>query len=165
MSSQGKYSLTLRDYDAETAKSEFNIGTITAVNLASRLTDAAAFRSAVDGVTLGVLAADTFAVSSGPLSGAKPTDKQAEIERKWRVFYFDNTQFLDAPVNAIPNPGYQKSFHNDIPTPDSSLKYTDSDRLDITTLLTPGIAFKSAFETFVRSPYGGTVTVKYVQLS
>jgi len=157
----GHGSITLIDYDAEVAASSFYTGDVTAVSLPGLLTEFGALRTAIEGITLGVVRQEALKVFDTRLSNSKPSDKEAQRETKWLVVYEDNLPFFDDPVNAIPNAGYLKIFTMEIGTADLSLLNTDSNTMNITS--GAGATFKTAFEAIARSPYGGTVTVRQVQ--
>lgn len=158
---QGSYSLSLRDYSNEISSVQVNIGTVTLLNFAALLTAMGNFKTAADGITLGVLASDIFVASGGPLSASVPTDKNAQVEDKWLIVYHDNTQFLDDPVNAIPNPGWQKIFRNELPTPDRTLVVNHTDYVDLTAGAVA--TFVTAFQALVKSPYGGDSVIDYIK--
>ena len=149
---------TILDHNGEKSTTSFYTGNVTAVSLPGLLTEFGALRTAIDGITLGTLAQEELKVFSTKLSNTRPSDQNAQRERKWLVVYEDNLPFFDDPVNAIPNEGYKKVFTFEIATADISGRLNpNSDEADLTNA---GIdAFKTAFEAIARSPYGGTVTV------
>jgi hypothetical protein len=148
-----KYKLSLRDNSREVGRSDFNIDPITVGNIGDILTAVGTFRTAVEGITLGVGAKESLVMDETNLSALAPTNPNAQRGIKWKVQYSDNTPFFDPPVNAIPNAGYQQIFTNSIPTADLSLLDDGEEELDLTA--GPGLAFKTAFDAFVKSPYGG----------
>lgn len=149
---------TMLDHNGEKSTTSFYTGNITAVSLPDTLTEFGQLRTAVEGITLGTVAQESLKVFDTKLSNTRPTDQNAQRERKWLVVYEDNLPFFDAPVNAIPNEGYRKVFTFEIATADIANRLvTNTDEADLTN---PGIAaFKTAFEQIARSPYGGTTTV------
>jgi hypothetical protein len=151
-------SFTLIDHNNEQTTTSFYTGNITAVSLPGTLTAFGALRTAIEGITLGVVSKESLKVFDTPLGNTPPTDQNAQRERKWLVVYEDNLPFFDAPVNAIPNEGYRKKFTFEIGTADIATRLIpNTDRADLTNL---GVAaFVSAFESIARSPYGGTVNV------
>lgn len=151
------------DFSKEKASFSFNTGAVTAVSLPGLLTQFGALRTAVEGITLGVVSNESLMAFNTRLSNVAPTNELAQIEEGWYVSYADNTQFFDDPVNAIPNAGYQKKFGMTVPTPDVVGRLLPgSDSADLTDA---GIAaFVTAFEAIARSPYGGVVEVLEITL-
>jgi len=152
-----KFKLSIRDNSREISRSDFNIDPITVGNIGDILTATTTFRNAVAGITLGVLAKEALVMDETNLSALSPNDPLAQRGIKWSVQYSDNTAYFDPPVNAIPNAGYQQIFTNTIGTADLSLLDDGEEELDLT--VNPGLAFKTAFDAFVKSPYGGDVTL------
>lgn len=148
-----KYKLSVRDNSREISRTDVNIDDITVGNIGDILTAVGVFRAAVDGITLGVMAKEALVMDETNLSAAAPASPLAQRGVKWKVQYSDNTEFFDPPVNAIPNAGYQQIFTNSIPTADLSLLDDGEEELDLTA--GPGLAFKTAWDAFVKSPYGG----------
>ena len=155
----GGGSFTILDYDREKTTSGFNTGAITAVSLPTALTQFGNLRTAIGNIIVGELAEESLNVFRTKLNNIPPTDPTAQRERKWLVQYEDETQFFDAPVNAIPNAGYKKLFEMEIGT----AKFTtanlplNGDQADLAE--TDIAAFVTAFEAIARSPYGGVVNV------
>jgi len=149
---------TMLDYSKERSSLSFHTGAVTAVSLPGLLTQFGALRTAIEGITLGVMNKESLMVFSTKLSNTPPTDENAQIERKWLVTYEDNLPFFDDPVNAIPNEGFGKLFQLEIPTAELVGRLLpNSDEAD---LADTGIAaFVTAFEAIARSSYGGTVNV------
>lgn len=148
-----KFKLSIRDNSRELGRSDFNIDPITVGNIGDILTATAGFRAAVEGITLGVLAKEALVMDETNLSALAPTNPLAQRGVKWSVQYADNTAYFDPPLNAIPNSGYQQIFTNTIGTADLSLLDDGEEELDLTA--GAGLAFKTAFDSFVKSPYGG----------
>lgn len=154
----GRLSFSLMDYDRERGAVSMNTGNVTAVSLPGLLTEVGALRTAIEGITLGVVAKESLSVFDTPLANDPPNDENAQVERAWVVSYEDNLPFFDDPVNAIPNEGYRKRFTLTIPTADYEGRLLpNSEEADLTD--TEMAAFVTAFETTARSPYGGTVNV------
>lgn len=162
MTSQGY--LSFLDHSGESSAASFITGDITAVSLPGFLTQWGDLRTAIEGITLGTIQEEAAYVFKTRLSNTKPTDQNAQRERKWLVTYEDNLPFFDDPVNAIPNAGYRKVFNIEIPTADASLlpANLETEQVDITG--TEMAAFVTAFEAIARSPYGGTVNVLKIEL-
>ena len=157
----GLYSLTVNDYDGEKTVTKINTGAVTAVSLPGLLTQIGNLRDAIDDLIIGVEQKETLTVFSTILNQDLPTSEFAQRETKWVVRYHDNTQFFDAPVNAIPNEGYLKPFDIEIGTADLSLLENNNDFLALDG--TEAAAFVTAFEAMARSPYGGVVVVDSIQ--
>jgi len=155
----GHYSLTMRDYSKETSTFRVNVGQVTALTLPGLLTAVGNLRSATEGITLGIAAAEKMTVFDTKLSGTIPSDKEAQIENKWLATYLDATETLGV---GVPNPGYGKSFRNEIPTADSALVVSNT---DFANLDDGGVteAFKTAFDAVVKSPYGGAANLISLQ--
>lgn len=158
----GLHSVTIVDYNGETSVTSLNTGNITALSLAGTLTDIAAWRAAITDVIEGNQRNDALRAYSTNLNPLLPTNKSAQVERKWQLNYVDNTPFFDDPVNAIPNAGYGKRFFVEIATADASLTIDNTEYMDISGGV--GLALVDAFETIARSPYGGAVLVTDVIL-
>lgn len=158
---QPHYSLSLRDWEGSVGDVQINTGLVTALTLPALLTQIGALRTSIEGITIGVASNESQNVFDTILSQDLPASEYAQRGNKWFVSYHDNTQFFDAPVNAIPNAGYLKPFHIMIPTADNSLLEDNVKLLDITT--GAGLTFKTAFEAMAKSPYGGSVKLDYVE--
>jgi len=158
----GLLTFRLRDYSKEESSMTLNTGAVTAVSLPGLLTQIGTLRTAIDGMTLGVLASEQLIAFNTNLSAAVPTDENAQRERKWLVRYVDNLPFFDDPINAIPNEGFGKNFVMSIPT--GLFVGTLLANTDLADLADPLISpFVTAFEAIARSPYGGTVDIVEIQ--
>lgn len=151
-----KYKLSIRDNSRELGRSDFNIDPITVGNLGDILTAITTFKTAVDGIVIGVLAKEAVVLDETNISALAPVNTLAQRGVKWTVQYSDSTAFFDL-ANAIPNAGYQQIFTNTIPTADLTLLDSGQEELDLTT--NPGLAFKTVFDSFIKSPYGGDATL------
>jgi len=155
----GRLSFTMLDEGREKSSFSLATGEVTAVSLPDLLTEVGALRTAIEGITLGVVSDEALSVFNTNLSNTPPADVNAQIERAWLVTYEDNLPFFDDPINAIPNEGFGRLFTLTIPTADISggRKVANSDEGVLTE--TSMAAFITAFEETARSPYGGTVNV------
>jgi len=153
----GLYTLTVMDYDGEKSPLRVHTGAVTAVSLPGLLTQIGAFRTAVDGLSIGTMNKENLLAFSTILDQDLPASEFAQRETKWVVKYHDNTQFFDAPVNAIPNAGYLKPFDFEIGAADLSLLEDNADFLPLDGA--EAAALVTAFEAMGRSPYGGAVVV------
>lgn len=156
------YNLTLIDYNGETSRMGVNVGSVTAVSLPGLLTNIAALRAATSTLILGNQKSDSLTAFKSNISNNLPTDQNAQVERKWLVTYVDNTEFFDAPVNAIPNEGFGKTFTLEIATANAELLTDNSEFLDINA--GEGADWADAFEAMARSAYGGAVLVTSIEL-
>jgi len=158
----GLLRFTLRDYSQETSGVTINTGAVTAISLPGLLTQIGALRTAIDGMTLGVLATESLKVFETNLSPLSPTDENAQRERKWLVRYADVTPFFDDPINAIPNEAFGNVYTLSIPT--ALLAGTLQAGSDYADLADPLISpFVTAFEAIARTPAGGAVDVLSIQ--
>ena len=153
------HSVTIADYNGETSVTTINVGPITAGTLPGTLTAIAAWRTAITNVIIGNQRSDTLTAYRSNLNPSLPTDKNAQVERKWQVNYVDNTEFFDL-LEAIPNAGYGKYFQVEIATADAELLSDNSEFLDIGA--DEGLDLVTAFEALAKSPYGGVPQVQSV---
>lgn len=154
----GRLGFSMLDYSREKAAFSLATGEVTALSLPDLLTEVGALRTAVEGITLGVVSDERLSVFDTNLSNTPPTSELAQVESSWLVTYEDDLPFFDDPVNAIPNEGFGRLFTLTIPTADivgRLVPNTDNANLANTQIA----AFVTAFEETARSPYGGTVNV------
>lgn len=162
----GLLTFAMLDYSRE--KSAFSIitGDVTAVSLPDLLTEIGALRTAVEGITLGVVSDEGLRAFQTNLSNTPPASALAQVESCWLVTYEDVTAFFDDPVNAIPNEGFGKLFTLTIPTAEIGAAGRLEPNSDNADLSESGMAaFVSAFEETARTPYGGmtnVVSIKHV---
>jgi hypothetical protein len=155
----GEIVLSVRDYDGDVGTTSLRTGAVTAVSLPGLLTQIGAYRTAVEGLIIGEMAKESLTAFSTILSQDRPSDQFAQRDTKWLVHYHDNTQFFDAPLNAIPNAGYLKPFSVELPTANLAL-------LDEGSTVLPALAisaYKAAAEAVGRSPYGGAIIIDYIE--
>jgi hypothetical protein len=157
----GELKFTVRDNTGEVGPVEIHTGAVTAVSLPDLLTEIGALRTAIDGVSIGVMATESLKVFETKLSALKASSQLAQKGVKWLCGYVDNTAFFDDPVNAIPNAGYQKVFTFTIPCADLTLLPSGEEELNL--VAGAGLAFKTAFDATARSPYGGRVLLQYMK--
>lgn len=156
----GRLGFSLLDYSREKSSLSFATGEVTAVSLPDLLTEVGALRSAIEGITLGVVSDESLSVFNTNLSNTPPTSPLAQVECCWLVTYEDNLPFFDDPVNAIPNEGYGRLFTLTIPTAEIATSGRLAPNSDQAVLTETGMAaFVTAFEETARSPYGGTVNI------
>lgn len=159
----GGVTYTLLDFDRESGSTNIQTGAVTAVSLPGLLTQIGALRTAIEGITVGVVSGESLYAFRTRLSNTPPSDPNAQRERVWVVHYEDTTAFFDDPVNAIPNAGFGKNFTVAIPTADFSgtRLLANSEDADLTEASIA--AFVTAFEAMARSPYGGAVNVTRIE--
>lgn len=158
---QPAYTVSIRDWDKKIGTVQVNTGLVTALTLPALLTQIGALRTAIDNISIGVIANEKQEVFDTILSDATPASAFAQRGNKWLVIYHDDTQFFDPPVNAIPNDAYLVKYRVMIPCADNSLLAANNTFLDITAGV--GLAFKTAFEAIAKSPAGGSVVVESVE--
>ena len=160
-------SLTMADYDGQVGIVGYNIPEVTSANIVAVSTDIGELRTAIEAVTRGVsIKTEMSIISRHTSSNAKSTDELAQRGNKWRVSYRDITEFLDAPTNTIPNPGYLKAFDLEIPTADFAQRVNGSDVVFNEGTLGVSQAFTdlgSAIQDLVLSPYGGAIKVQLIE--
>lgn len=148
------YGLSLRDSSNELSKSEWNIGDLTAVSLAGALTQMGALKTAIEGVTLGVVASERWG-DNDIVSNAIPTSPNAQRGVKWNVLIEDNVTHLKT-TNYIPTADLSL-------LPDAPMGGKLED-LDLTAGV--GLALKEAIEDLAKySGTGNAVTVLRVYFS
>lgn len=161
-------SLSIEDYDGETATVTFNLldSGVAAANLPTAFNDLDELGDAVAPLIVGRIRKRNLDVSF-PDDAAAVTNVQAAREGKWLVSYRDTTVYLGA-ANTIPNPGYGRVFKIEIPTANRALLTGNSDILDPDSA--EFIAFKPIFEANQRSPYnrtagaGVTATIELLEI-
>ncbi len=154
----GRLSFSMIDHSREQSRFSIATGEVTAVSLPGLLTEVGTLRGAIEGITLGNVASESLSVFDTRLTNVPPANELAQVESAWLVTYADDTEFFDAPVNAIPNEAYGRLYTLTIPTADIVGRLLpNSDFADLTD--TEMAAFVSALETTGRSPAGGAVSV------
>jgi len=140
---------TFLDYSNE--KSGVNVynGPVTVGTIAGFLTLFGNLRTALEGITLGVVQQEQWIGDRTLLSNVPPTDELARRETKWLVRYVGDTT--------------DKAFTIEIPTADvvgNMLPMSDFADLTATDIA----AFVTAFEAIGRSPDDDTETVTVVSI-
>jgi len=138
--------ITYRDYSDELSTAQFNVSPITVGTIVALLVEFAALRAAVDGITLGVQAANAIVMDKTVVSAARPTSPVAQREMKWLVRY-----------HGVDD---GKKWSVEIPTPDITLTDILIPGTDLADLTQAQMAaFVTAFETTVRPPGNDTSLV------
>ncbi len=162
----GRLGFSMLDYSREKKAFSLATGEVTATSLPGLLIEVGALRTAIEGITLGVVSDESLNVFNTNLNNTPPVNPLAQIESAWLVTYEDVTAFFDAPINAIPNEGFGRLFTLTIPTSDIAAAGRLAPNSDQAVLTEAGIAaFISAFETTARTPYGGlsnVVSIRHV---
>jgi hypothetical protein len=151
----------IMDYNKESTKFQVHTAEITAANFAAQLILFDNLKAATGNIILGTVTDGRLTSPIVAYSNTPPSDKNAQRERKWVVRYEDATQYLDAPTNTINNPGYRKEFSTEIGTADLTKLTGRSDTIaaDDPGLDADMLAFITAFEAFVKSPYTGAANI------
>ncbi len=148
------YGLSMRDSSNELGKTEWNIGDLTALTLAGALTQMGALKTAVEGVTIGVVASERWG-DNDVVSNSIPTAGTAQRGVKWNVLIEDNTTHLKT-TNYIPTADLSL-----LPVAPGGGKLED---LDLAA--GAGAALKAAIEALVKYPgTGNAITVLRVYFS
>lgn len=132
------YSLfQLRDRARQLSTAKIYNGPITALSLPGFLTELGQMRTAIDNITLGIIAQESWVGDLTVISAALPTDENARRERKWLGRYHDTVT--------------SQKYTFEIPTADLTVgMIPESDYGDITQGAL--LAFKTRFDSFARSP-------------
>lgn len=154
MASEG--SLTIADYNNERSTSQVRVADVTAVNAADTLTRWGEYRAAVEDVILGVVQSERLYFFNTKLSNAIPSDVNAQIERKWQIFYEGDTPTLAV---GIANPYYRQIFVTELATANlaDGRLLPNSDEADLTE--TTMLALKTKFEALYTDPAGKAIRV------
>jgi len=141
---------TMNDYSNESSRFEVFTGDITAISISGFLTDFGALRTAVEGITLGVVKQEAWVGDRTLLSSIPPTDPLAQRENKWRVVYAGDTS--------------GKLYSVEIATAELGGGHLlpASDFADLTE--TDMAAFVTAFEDIARTPDDDTETVTVMSI-
>lgn len=128
---------TLVDYSGEKSTVTIQNGSITALTIAAFLTQFGALKTAIEGITKGVIVASSWVGDKDILAASPPTDVFAQRELKWLVRY----------ENVVSH----KIYTLEVPTADPTGRLLPaSDLADLAD--TEMAAFVTAFEAIGRSP-------------
>lgn len=163
-------SITLNDYDGQAGVMGFNIPEILAGNFAAITTQLEVVEDAVEAITEGLVIQNQLSsIRRKQPSTARAASPTAQRGNKWLVSYTDIEQYLDAPTNSVPNPGYFKAFNFEIPTASLSLREDQRNEVYVYDPVAPYSA-DAAITTFVDeiqdlavSPYGGEMRVLKIE--
>lgn len=142
---------TLLDYSNEKSRVTVYNGAITSASIAGYLTQFGALRTAIEGITLGVVQQEAWVGDRTVISNTPPANEFAQRELKWMVTYTGDTS--------------NKVFQVTVPTADATGNLVPgTDLADLTT--TAMAAFVTAFEAIARTPDSDleTVTIQSIRL-
>lgn len=140
---------TIRDYSGEQSTVNVYNGAITPASLPGFLTQFGALKSAIDAITLGVIAKEVWVGDDTTLSSGFPSNPFAQRELKWLVRYTGQT-----------NGGI---YTVTIPTADPTGRLLpNSDFADLTQ--TDMAALVTAFEAIARTPLSDTENVQVLSI-
>lgn len=149
MAAKHTSTFTLRDYDKETGTVTVHNGPITALTIATFLTQFGALRDAIDDITDGVLAKEQWVGDNTVLDNSVPTDESTQRERKWQVVYEGATS--------------HKKYQVEVPTADPTGRLLPNTNLaDLAD--TEIAAFVSAFEAIAKTPDSDTEGVNVLEI-
>lgn len=140
----GFVTLTYEDYTGEVSPVRFLAQAMTAANHDAQVANAAALADAIATITRGLKTKVTQGNVNDILVGTND-DPEAQREEKWLGFYLDGTT--------------GKEWRFELPCALMS-KLDPNSRHQIDMTDADVIAFKAAFEAYVRSPDGNTVTLQ-----
>ena len=148
VASTSEYSLTVRDYDSELARTRVHVTQLASGNFTAWNSALDALQTGISGIILGVAASEVRTAASSRLDASLPSDKFAQRETKWIV------RSEDSVTHEI--------IRNEIPTADLGLLSGNSEF--ITTFPVGPLAdFKTAWEAAVVSPDGNPVSLVSLQ--
>jgi len=139
-------SFTYMDHTGEKSSMQFNFGAITVASLPGFLTQFGTLRDKTDALTLGTLVADQWVGDRTIYSNIRPSDRNAQRERKFLVIYEDTST--------------RARYRIEIPTADYSLvEFAPQGDNIIIPDSGPLKEWIDAFEALAKSPEGNTVSV------
>lgn len=143
-----KVVFSMMDHEEEKSPATIYAGDITAVSLPGFLTQFGALRTAIEGITIGVVAKEQWIGDETVLSSTPPTNGFAQRETKWLVRYRGDTT--------------EEVYRMEIGTADLALLPDGDEFLDITA--GAGLAFVTAFEAIARTPEDSAETVTVISV-
>jgi hypothetical protein len=136
----------VRDYGGEIGTIGARGVDVTAANFDAQEALRAALETAIDGITIGVIATRSLKTLDEVVSAAKPASQYAQRESKYLVRYTG----ADG-----------KTYTAEVPCADLTLLSSGTQFMDISA--GSGLAFVTAWENYVVDEQGGAVTVLNVQ--
>jgi hypothetical protein len=146
--SPSSYSLSVRDYDKELARTRVAVVPLDATNYTAWNTLLDNLQTGIAGIIIGEPASEVRTASQNTLSAALPTDQFAQRETKWIVRSEDNTT--------------HEIFRNEIPCANLSL-LSGNDEFITVFPAGPLQDFQTFWEAAVMSPDGNDVTLISLQ--
>lgn len=141
---------TLLDFSNESSGVRMYNGAITAVSIGGFLTAFGGMRTALEGITLGVVKQEQWIGDTTLISSTPPTNEFAQRELKWLVSYKGNTT---NKIHTLEIPTADPVGHLVAGTDLANL--TDGAEME---------AFVTAFEAFARTPDSDTETVTVMSI-
>lgn len=143
------FSVTFLDASKEKSTAKGNMGPVTAGTIAGFLAQFGTLKTAMQGLSLGSLIADSWTGDITTYNAAPPSDVNAQREMKWRVDYQDTVNFsrhqFEIPVALKTGQVIAGTDLADLTTPE-------------------WVAFIAAFEAMCKSPDGNGVEVLGAEL-
>lgn len=154
--------LSIGDYSKELSTVGFAMATPADNDYTAAIAALTAIRSGVEGVSRGNVRQEQIS-RINPINANWPSDEEAQREDKWLITYRDTLEWLDAPTNTIPNPGFGKLFNIEVPCADREavVMTPGTDIVDFTQA--PMSTLVTNLQSYGRSPYGGSVSVQQVE--
>jgi hypothetical protein len=161
MAARSVGTLTVGDYSREKSTIGFSLATPGDNDYTAAIAALTAIQGGVEAVSRGNVRQRQIS-RIDPITASWPSDEEAQREDKWLVSYRDTLEYLDAPTNTIPNPGFGRVFNWEIPCADrdSVVMTPGTDVVDFTQA--PMSTLVTALASYARSPYGGSVQVQAV---
>lgn len=145
---------TISDYSDEKSSFKLYNGAVTPTSISGYVTDLGTMRTAIQNLVLGTVASEMWIGDNTAISQARPTDPDAQRERKGLIVYKGNTN--------------NKLFTATLPTirtktaGGASLIIAGTDKFD---LAAPLVApFVSDFQSLARTPDSDLETVTIVEI-
>lgn len=132
----------------ESSSTTFAIETLTPASVANAITLAGNLKVALNGLIVGELAKDELTYTREIISNSPADTALAQRENKWLCRYID----------AVTNRKFQMSFG----TADLTKMGANSEFVNLAA--DPGLAFKTAFEAFVKSPEDASHAVSLISV-
>ena len=147
---KGKLTVSFRDFDGERASASFDGEVVSDVNYTAQNALMDDIVTALEGVSIGVVARDVRTFYEADVSQVSATSEWAQRETCWLLSLYDATA--------------NKRFQRTIPCADLSLldeSETDPNkRRSLDLAAGAGLALKTAIEAYMLSPYGNAVTLE-----
>ena len=146
---QAELGITMLDYGRESSRFTIKAAPLTVVTLPLLGAAIAAMEAAIAGISGGTITRHRFLALDDAVASDPPADPVYQRENKWTVMYEDTTT--------------HDHFRIEIPCANLSLLSGHQEDLDVTS--GPGLAFKTAFQTFAVSPQGNAVSIERIHFT